>query len=83
MAPSKTFNIAGIVSSFAVIPNKKSGIKYLEYLEPRELSQGTIFAYTATTTAFEDCDDWLVQMIDYVEGNVHYVNSYLEKIFHR
>lgn len=79
MAPSKTFNIAGIVSSFAVIPNKKIRDKYLGYLEPRELTQGTIFAYTATTTAYEDCDDWLKQMVDYVEGNVDYVNSYLKE----
>jgi len=79
MAPSKTFNIAGIVSSFAVIPNKKIRDKYLGYLEPRELSQGTIFAYTATTTAYEDCEDWLCQMVDYVEDNVYYVNGYLKK----
>jgi cystathionine beta-lyase len=79
MAPSKTFNIAGIVSSFAVIPNKKIRDKYLRYLEPRELTQGTLFAYTATTAAYEDCEEWLSDMIDYVQGNVDYVNNYLKK----
>jgi len=78
MAPSKTFNIAGIVSSFAVMPNKKIRDKYLGYLEPRELTQGTLFAYTATTAAYENCEEWLSDMIDYVQGNVDYVNNYLK-----
>lgn len=79
MAPSKTFNIAGIVSSFAVIPNNKIRDKYLGYLEPRELTQGTLFAYTATTAAYDNCDEWLSEMIDYVQGNVDYVNNYLKE----
>ena len=62
MAPSKSFNVAGIVSSFSVIPNKKIREQYLAYLEPRELSQGTIFAYTATTAAYEEGEEWLDQM---------------------
>ncbi|MBF6627919.1 MAG: PatB family C-S lyase [Proteiniphilum sp.] len=79
MAPSKTFNIAGIVSSFAVIPNKVIREKYLAYLEPRELTQGTLFAYTATTAAYDKCDEWLSEMIEYVQGNIDYVNNYLKE----
>ena len=79
MAPSKSFNIAGIVSSFAVIPDKKIREKYLGYLEPRELSQGTIFAYTATAAAYEEGEEWLDQMTDYVQGNVDFVQNYLKE----
>lgn len=79
MAPSKTFNIAGIVSSFAVIPNKEIRERYLGYLEPRELSQGTIFAYTATQAAYEEGAEWLEQMNEYVQGNVDFVNNYLKE----
>ena len=78
MAPSKSFNIAGIVSSFAVITNKKIRDKYLAYLEPRELTQGTLFAYTATTAAYDNCEAWLSEMIEYVQGNIDYVNNYLK-----
>ncbi len=63
MAPSKTFNLAGIVSSFAVIPDKNIREQYLSYLEPRELDQGTLFAYTATTAAYEKCGNWLDEML--------------------
>lgn len=79
MAPSKTFNIAGIVSSFAVIPDKEIREKYLNYLEPRELTQGTLFAYTATTAAYNECDEWLSEVIKYVKDNVDYVNNYLKE----
>lgn len=79
MAPSKTFNIAGIVSSFAVIPNKEIRERYLAYLEPRELQQGTLFAFTATRAAYEECDDWLRQMLDYVQENVRFVDEFLRE----
>lgn len=79
MAPSKTFNIAGIVSSFAVIPNDTLRGEYFSFLEPRELSQGTIFAYTATRAAYEDCDNWLDEMIDYVNENTLFVKQYLQE----
>ncbi len=79
MAPSKTFNIAGIVSSFAVIPNKEIRERYLAYLEPRELQQGTLFAFAATRAAYEECDDWLRQMLEYVEGNIHFVDRFLQE----
>lgn len=79
MAPSKTFNIAGIVSSFAVIPNKEIRKRYLAYLEPRELQQGTLFAFAATRAAYEECDDWLRQMLEYVEGNIRFVDRFLQE----
>ena len=78
MAPSKTFN-TGIVSSFAVIPNKEIRERYLAYLQPRELQQGTLFAFTATRAAYEECDEWLRQMLDYVEENVRFVDRFLRE----
>lgn len=79
MAPSKTFNIAGIVSSFAVIPKKSIRNRYLAYLEPRELQQGTLFAYTATMAAYNECEEWLDQMLEYVQGNVDYIDDFLKE----
>ncbi|MFA7389836.1 MAG: PatB family C-S lyase [Proteiniphilum sp.] len=79
MAPSKTFNIAGIVSSFAVIPDKTIREQYLSYLEPRELNQGTLFAYTATTAAYNQCEDWLDEMLAYVQENIDYVDQFLKE----
>ena len=79
MAPSKTFNIAGIVSSFAVIANKTIRERYLAYLEPRELEQGTIFAFTATRAAYDECEEWLGKMLEYVQANIDFVDNYLKE----
>ncbi len=79
MAPSKTFNIAGIVSSFSVISNDDIRKKYIDYLEPRELNQGTIFAFTATRAAYEEGEEWLNEMLQYVQGNVDFVDNFLKE----
>lgn len=77
MAPSKTFNIAGIVSSFAVIHDQTIRDKYLNYLTSRELNQGTLYAYTATEAAYNYGEEWLEQVIDYVHGNIDFVTQFL------
>lgn len=77
MAPSKTFNIAGIVSSFSVIENEAIRKRYLNYLSPRELNSGTIFAYTATQVAYTACEDWLKELLVYVQGNIDFVADYM------
>ncbi|MFA6702631.1 MAG: MalY/PatB family protein [Dysgonamonadaceae bacterium] len=77
MAPSKTFNIAGIVSSFSVIENEAIRKRYLNYLSPRELNSGTIFAYTATQVAYTSCEDWLEELLVYVQGNIDFVADYM------
>ena len=77
-APSKTFNIPGIVSSFCVVTNPKIREKFFRYLEANELN-GTMFLSTAATeAAYTRCDEWRRQMLAYVEGNVDFVCDYLE-----
>ena len=78
MAPSKTFNIAGIVSSYAVISNKEIRDKYHSFIKKRGLDEGNLFAYTATVSAYNECDDWLDEMVKYVQSNVDFVYSYLK-----
>lgn len=79
MAPSKTFNIAGIVSSFAVIPNENIRQKFHAYLEASELHQGHIFAYTATEAAYNKCGEWLDEAKQYIWDNIQFVDNYLKE----
>lgn len=79
MAPSKTFNIAGIVSSFAVIENEEIRKRYFNYLDARQLGEGTIFGYIAAQYAYEYGEEWLNQAIAYIDKNVHFVDSYLKQ----
>ncbi|NDV69649.1 MalY/PatB family protein [Dysgonomonas sp. 25] len=77
MAPSKTFNIAGIVSSFAVVPNDELRERFYSYLEASELRDGHIFAYTATKAAYNDAEDWLDEAKAYIWQNIQFVDEYL------
>lgn len=79
MAPSKTFNIAGIVSSYALVPNTWIREKFYSFLEAGELNAGTIFAFTATKAAYTYGAEWLQQMRSYVIENVNFVDEYLKK----
>lgn len=79
MAPSKTFNIAGIVSSYAIVPDAGLREKFYSFLEAGELNAGTIFAFTATKAAYTYGAEWLQQMRSYVIENVNFVDEYLKK----
>jgi cystathionine beta-lyase len=79
MAPSKTFNIAGIVSSYSIIPDEQIRKSFYGFLHAGELDEGTIFAYTATQTAYEQGMDWMQQMLRYVENNILFVDNCLKE----
>jgi cystathionine beta-lyase len=75
-APSKTFNIAGIVSSYCIVPDKSLRKRFYEWLEASEFNAAPIFAPIATIAAFRKGEQWRRQMVEYVEGNIEYVISY-------
>ena len=77
-APSKTFNIAGIVSSYAIIPDDTLRNDFYSFLEAGEFNQGTIFAYTATTAAYTKGMEWRRQMLSYVKENITFIDEYLK-----
>lgn len=77
-APSKTFNIAGIVSSYCIVPNEELRTRLFSWLEANEFDMATIFAMTATEAAFTQGEEWRQQMIAYIEGNIDFVEEYLK-----
>ncbi len=79
MAPSKTFNMAGLVSSFYIIPDNELSATFKKQQQALEELGGNIFAYEATKAAYENGADWLHQMINYIQGNVEFVNTYLQE----
>ncbi len=75
-APSKTFNIAGIVSSYAVVPDARLRRRFYGWLTANELNEPALFAPVATIAAFRHGEPWREQMLRYVEGNVDLVLSF-------
>lgn len=75
-APSKTFNIAGIVSSYAIVPDEKLRDRFFSWLTANEFDAPTMFATIATTAAFKEGEEWRREMLEYVQGNIDYVIEY-------
>lgn len=75
-APSKTFNIPGIVSSFAVVPSPEIRNKFYSWLKANELDEAPIFSHIATIAAYEEGDAWRREMISYIENNIRFTEEY-------
>lgn len=78
-APSKTFNIAGIVSSYCIVPNEDLRNRLFSWMAANELDEPHIFAPIATMAAFNEGEEWRRQMLHYIEGNIMFVEEYLKE----
>lgn len=77
LAPSKTFNLAGLHTSIAVISNELLRRRFYSVLNSLSLRSINIFGLTATEAAYGSGDEWVDQMMDYVAGNFEFLNHYL------
>lgn len=75
-APSKSFNIAGIVSSYAIVPDEALRRRFFGWLAANEFDSPALFAPIATEAAYRHGDAWLDAMLRYVEGNVRLVEEF-------
>lgn len=78
MAPSKTFNIAGVVSSYTIVPDDGLREKFFKFLDANEFDSPTIMSVVATEAAYTYGAEWRRQMLDYIQGNVDFVDAYLK-----
>ena len=77
MAPSKTFNIAGLQSSFAIIADKKLRTSFKKEL--RGLGDGiNLLAITATKAAYTEGDKWLDELKEYLAQNLNLVENFIK-----
>lgn len=75
-APSKTFNIAGVITSYCVVKNEDLRRRFFGWIHANEMDAKGIFAPVATTAAYTHGDEWLEQMLGYIEANVLFVEDY-------
>jgi cystathionine beta-lyase len=78
MAPSKTFNMPGLISSSYIIPNEELRNRFVDFMEASELTGGNIFAYAATVAAYNKGEEWRKQMLGYVSDNIDFVVDFLK-----
>lgn len=78
LAPTKAFNIAGIQSSVIYVPNKELNERIKFRLDIEYSSQINVFSIVATTTAFNDCEEWLNQLNEYIYRNKLILDDFLK-----
>lgn len=79
MAPSKTFNMPGVQSSFAIVPDDTLRARFQQFMEAGEFCEGHLFAYISCKAAFEHGEEWLNQLLAYIQGNIDFTESYLRQ----
>lgn len=79
MAPSKTFNMPGVQSSFAIVPDDTLRARFQQFMEAGEFCEGHLFAYIGCKAAFEHGEEWLNQLLAYIQGNIDFTESYLRQ----
>jgi cystathionine beta-lyase len=75
-APSKTFNLAGLKTSYAIIPNKGLREKYTGYMRRVSAASPTILGFKACEIAYTECLGWLDQVIDLIDKNRLFVEDF-------
>lgn len=76
---SKTFNMAGLASAYAIIPNPQVRQKFLDKTVGYMLTDGNIFAFQTTVAAYEQGEEWLDQLLPYVQGNIDFLTQYIDQ----
>jgi cystathionine beta-lyase len=79
ISASKTFNLAGLQSSVVVFPDKSTKAKFDKAWARLHVECNNCFSMVGTQAAFELGEEWLNQLIKYIESNIDYVMEYFEE----
>ena len=77
-APTKTFNMAGIVSSYAIVANPELRQCLFHWMGANELNEPHVFAPIATIAAFRYGEEWRQQMLAYIEQNILFTEEFFK-----
>jgi cystathionine beta-lyase len=78
-APSKTFNLAGLKTSNIIVANEEYRKKVNRSLNVNEVAEPNVFGIEALIAAYNEGEDWLDQLLDYLKGNRDYLLSFINE----
>ena len=79
MAPTKTFNIAGLQTAAVCVPDDFLRFKVWRGLNTDEVAEPNVFACEAAATAFEKGGEWLDELRAYLAENKRIAHEFIEK----
>jgi cystathionine beta-lyase len=80
MAPSKTFNLAGLSTSSVIISNQVLRKSFNRIVENLHVGNGNIFGTIASIAAYSHGEEWLEALLDYIDRNIDFVVDYCSKM---
>jgi cystathionine beta-lyase len=80
IAPSKTFNLAGLSTSSVIISNPVLRKSYTRVVDNLHLGGGNIFGTIASIAAYSHGHQWLDALLDYIDHNIDFVEDYCRKM---
>jgi cystathionine beta-lyase len=80
IAPSKTFNLAGLSTSSVIISNPVLKKSFNRIVDNLHIGGGNIFGTTASIAAYTHGYKWLDALLDYIDHNVEYVKKYCSEM---
>lgn len=76
IAPSKTFNLAGLQSSTIVFNDEAKKDAYVAELKRMDIARNNCFSLVATMAAYEQGEEWLEQLLVYLSGNMRFIRDF-------
>lgn len=78
-APSKTFNLAGMMSAHVICENSEMREKLRKVLDKNHIGMQTPLSMAAVEAAYREGEEWLEELLDYLQGNVHLIRETVKR----
>jgi len=78
MAPSKTYNVPGLGTSFAIIPDVVRRNRFV-HATAGIVAEVNTLGYTACEAAYRDCEPWRQELLAYLRGNRDYLVDFVTR----
>lgn len=79
IAPSKTFNLAGLQASIVIFPNEIDKARFDNVLGTLDIRRNNCFSVVASEAAYRYGEDWLAGVLEYIEANFAYIQEFCQK----
>lgn len=78
IAPSKTFNLAGLQASTVIFDSVEKKEDYVAELRKMDIARNSCFNLVASMAAYNEGEEWLAQLLSYLEGNMRFIQEYCQ-----
>ncbi|MBQ6582208.1 MAG: pyridoxal phosphate-dependent aminotransferase [Mogibacterium sp.] len=78
-SPSKTFNLAGLQTAFAIIPNPEIRKRFLAGRDANRIIHFNWFSAAAVESAYTKCDDYVEALCKYIDANMDYMKKFIDE----